>query len=85
MIAQPHPQLVGAAANADRPPRSLRWLAPVRIAHWLSIQHSLASEAVAVVGLYAPHEAARALSSVIGASRSIMLKSSRRWNAGSAS
>jgi hypothetical protein len=61
MIAQPHPQLVGAAANADRPPRSLRWLAPVRIAHWLSIQHSLASEAVAVVGLYAPHEAARGL------------------------
>ncbi len=61
MIAQPHPQLVRAAANADRAPRSVRWLAPARAARWLSVRHSLAIEAVAVLGLYATYEAARGL------------------------
>jgi hypothetical protein len=61
MIAQPHPQLVRAAANADRAPRSVRWPAPTRVAHWLSVRHSLAIEAVAVLGLYATYEAARGL------------------------
>jgi PAP2 superfamily len=59
MIAQPHPQLVGAAAKADRAPRSVSWLAPARVARWLSVRHSLAIEAVAVLGLYATYEAAR--------------------------
>jgi hypothetical protein len=61
MIAQPHPQLVGAAAKADRAPRFVRWLAPTRVAYWLSVRHSLASEAVAVLVLYATYEAARGL------------------------
>lgn len=61
MIAQPHPQPVGAAAKADRAPRSVRWLAPARVARWLSVRHSLGIEAVAVLGLYATYEAARGL------------------------
>jgi hypothetical protein len=59
MIAQPYPQLVRAAAKADRAPRSAGRLAPARVAHWLSVRHSLAIEAVAVLGLYATYEAAR--------------------------
>jgi hypothetical protein len=61
MIAQPHPRLVGAAAKTDRAPRAVRWLALARVAHWLSVRHSLASEAVAVLVLYATYEAARGL------------------------
>jgi hypothetical protein len=61
MIAQPHPQLVGSAAKADRARRSVRWLAPARVARWLSVRHSLAIEAVAVLGLYATYEPARGL------------------------
>ena len=59
MIAQPHPQLVRAAAKPDRAPRSPGRLAAARVAHWLSVRHSLAIEAVAVLGLYATYEAAR--------------------------
>jgi PAP2 superfamily len=61
MIAQPHPQLVGAALKADRTPRSVRWPAPARVARWLSVRHSLATEAVAMLVLYATYEAARGL------------------------
>jgi hypothetical protein len=61
MIAQPHLQLVGAAAKADRAARSAGWLTPSRVARWLSVRHSLAVEAVVVLGLYATYEAARGL------------------------
>jgi PAP2 superfamily len=61
MIAQPCHRLVGAAAKTGPAPRSVQWLAPTRLTHWLSVRHSLAGEAVAVLVLYATYEAARGL------------------------